>query len=73
MTYLAAVLEYLAAKVLKLAENAACNNTKARIVPYHLQLGAIQNDEEWVTLILTFAEFYVSNTQYSVPHIALEL
>ena len=43
--YLDAVMEYLAAKVLELAGNAARNNKKSRIIPCHLQL-AVRNDEE---------------------------
>jgi histone H2A len=42
--YLAAVMEYLAAEVLKLAGNAARDNKKTRTIPKHLQL-AIRNNE----------------------------
>ena len=43
--YLAAVLEYLCAEILKLAGNAARDNKKARIVPRHITL-AVKNDKE---------------------------
>ncbi|KAK1581474.1 hypothetical protein Q3G72_006313 [Acer saccharum] len=48
--YLSAILEYLAAKVLKLAGNAARGNKKNRIVPRHIQL-AVRNDEELSKLL----------------------
>ncbi|KAG2670203.1 hypothetical protein I3760_14G073700 [Carya illinoinensis] len=43
--YMAAVLEYLAAKVLELAGNAARNNKKNRIILRHVLL-AVRNNEE---------------------------
>ena len=43
--YLAAVLEYLRAEILELADNVARDNKKTRIVPRYLQL-AVRNDEE---------------------------
>ncbi|RWR97967.1 histone H2A.1-like protein [Cinnamomum micranthum f. kanehirae] len=43
--YLATVLGYLAAEVLKLAGNAARDNKKIRIIPGHVLL-AVRNDEE---------------------------
>ncbi|KAK9692207.1 hypothetical protein RND81_09G248500 [Saponaria officinalis] len=49
-SYLAAVLEYLAAKVLELAGNAARYNKKNRIVPRHIQL-AVRNGEELSKLL----------------------
>jgi histone H2A len=42
--YLVAILEYLAAEILKLAGNAAQDNKQHCIVPWHLQL-AVRNDE----------------------------
>ena len=43
--YPAAVLEYLCAKILELAGNAARDNKKTRIAPRHITL-AVKNDEE---------------------------
>ncbi|THV07028.1 histone-fold-containing protein [Dendrothele bispora CBS 962.96] len=45
LVYLAAVLKYLAAEILELADNAARDNKKQCIVRCHLQL-AIRNDSE---------------------------
>ena len=42
---LAAVMEYLSAEILELADNAAKDNKKTRTVPRHIQL-AVRNDEE---------------------------
>ncbi|XP_067871192.1 histone H2AX-like, partial [Heterodontus francisci] len=43
--YLAAVLEYLTSEILELGGNAARDNKKTCIIPSHLQL-AVLNDEE---------------------------
>ena len=43
--YLATVLEYLCAEILKLAGVAARDTKKSRIVPRHITL-AVKNDEE---------------------------
>jgi len=43
--YLAAILKYLCAEILKLTVNAARDNKKAHMVPRHIIL-AIKNDEE---------------------------
>lgn len=45
LVYLATVLEYLIAEILKLASNATHDNKKHCIIPCHLQL-AIHNNEE---------------------------
>ena len=49
--YLAVVLEYLAAEVLELAGNAARDNKKNRIIPRHLLL-PVMNDEELGKLLV---------------------
>jgi histone H2A len=38
LVYMAAVMEYLAAKILELAGNTAPDNKKSTIIPRHLQL-----------------------------------
>ena len=43
--YLAAILEYVSAEILKLAGNVVRFNSKTRIIPHHLLL-AVRNDEE---------------------------
>ena len=48
--YLAAVLEYLCAKILVLARNTARDNKKRRIVPRHITL-TVKNDEELSKLL----------------------
>ncbi|KAK9109368.1 hypothetical protein Sjap_017428 [Stephania japonica] len=48
--YFSVVLEYLAAEVLELAGNAARDNKKTRIIPWHVQL-AVRNDEELSKLL----------------------
>jgi len=48
--YLGAVLEYLRAEILELADNVARDNKKTRIVPRYLQL-AVRNDEELTKLL----------------------
>ena len=42
--YLAYVIEYLCAEILELAGNAARDNKKIRIVPFHITL-VVNNDE----------------------------
>ncbi|CAK9147838.1 unnamed protein product [Ilex paraguariensis] len=51
--YLFIVLEYLTAEVLELTGNAARDNKKNRIVPWHIQL-AVRNDEELNRLLCGF-------------------
>lgn len=48
--YLAAVLEYLAAEILELADVALRNNNINRIIPRHISL-ATRNDQELNTLL----------------------
>ncbi|XP_072392616.1 histone H2A-like [Diabrotica undecimpunctata] len=63
--YLSVVMEYLTAEILELAENAARDNKKIRVIPKHLQL-AIRNDEELNKLLsgVTIAQGGVlTNTQ----------
>ena len=41
--YMAAVMEYLAAEILELAENAVRDNKKSRIIPSHLPVLTLES------------------------------
>ena len=43
--YLTAVIEYLVAEIVELAGNAARDNKKTRILPRHIQLAILTDDE----------------------------
>ncbi|XP_072102324.1 histone H2A.J-like [Mobula birostris] len=70
LVYLAAVLEYLMAEILKLAGNAARGNKKIRIIPRHLQL-AVRNNEELNKLLgevtITQGEVLPNNQAILLP------
>ena len=67
--YMAGVMEYLAAKILEIAGNAARDNKKSCIIPRHLQL-AIQNDKELNKLLARLATIAKGG---ALPNIQVQL